>query len=217
MTSFDEALLTPEYLANPYTHYAALREAAPVYWSARLNSWVLTRFADVHAALKDPRLISSQRVSSYAGSLPATTREEMQPLFYQFDKWIGNMDPPDHTRLRRLVNVAFTARMVEELRGDIEQLIDELLDGFASGAEVDFVREFAYPLPAIVIARMLGVPSDRREQFMRWSDDLTAYGGTGRADPEIARAASRSAAEMTELFRELAADRPDPARVARRQ
>ena len=204
MVSFEEALLTPEYLANPYAYYAALRDAEPVYWSARLNAWMLTRFADVHAALKDPRLISSRRVSSYADSLPSTTREQMQPLFYQFDKWIGNMDAPDHTRLRRLVNVAFTGRMVEGLRGDIEELVAELLDAVQASGRMDFVADFAYPLPAIVIARMLGVPAERREQFMRWSDNLTAYSGTGRADPDIAQAASRSAAELTALFKELA-------------
>jgi len=84
----------------------------------------------------------------------------MQPLFYQFDKWIGNMDAPDHTRLRRLVNVAFTARMVENLRADIEKLVHELLDSLGAHRHLEFVRDFAYPLPAIVIARMLGVPPE---------------------------------------------------------
>jgi len=201
---FDSGLLTPEYLANPYRYYAQLRDTEPVHWSERLNAWVLTRYEDVRAALKNPHLISGRRVSSYAGSLPAETRGEMAPLFYQFDTWIGNMDPPDHTRLRRLVNVAFTARMVENLRSDIEQLVHELLDSLATQGQLEFVRDFAYPLPAIVIARMLGVPSESREQFMKWSDDLTAYSGTGRADTNIARSASRSAAELTALFKDLA-------------
>jgi len=79
-----------------------------------------------------------------------------------------------------------------------------LLDAVQASGRMDFVADFAYPLPAIVIARMLGVPAERREQFMRWSDNLTAYSGTGRADPDIAQAASRSAAELTALFKELA-------------
>lgn len=114
------------------------------------------------------------------------------------------MDAPDHTRLRRLVNVAFTARMVESLRFDIEELVQELLDATGSRRQIDFVRDFAYPLPAIVIARMLGVPIESRKQFMRWSDDLTAYSGTGRANSESALKASQSAAELTALFKELA-------------
>ncbi|MCH2130621.1 MAG: cytochrome P450 [Pirellulaceae bacterium] len=201
---FDSTLLSPEYLANPYRYYSLLRQTNPVHWSDRLNAWVLTRYEDVRHALKDPRLISSRRVSSYAHSLPQQTQVKMQPLFYQFEKWIGNMDPPDHTRLRRLVNVAFTARMVENLRDDISQLVHELLDSVEAHSHLDFVRDFAYPLPAIVIARMLGVPSECSAQFMKWSDDLTAYSGTGQADPEIATAASRSASELTRLFKELA-------------
>jgi cytochrome P450 len=204
---FDAALLTPDYLANPYPYYAHLRETEPVYWSGRLNGWVLTRYEDVHNALKDPRLISSRRVSSYADSLPQQTQAKMRPLFYQFDKWIGNMDAPDHTRLRRLVNVAFTARVVENLRTEIESIVDELLAATETEGSVEFVGDFAYPLTAIVIARMLGVPSGWRKQFMKWSDDLTAYSGTGRAAPAVAEAASRSAAELTALFKQLVEER----------
>lgn len=200
---FDAALLTPDYLANPYPYYAHLRETEPVYWSGRLNGWVLTRYEDVRNALKDPRLISSRRVSSYADSLPQQTQAKMPPLFYQFDKWIGNMDAPDHTRLRRLVNVAFTARVVENLRAEIESIVDELLAATGDKGTVEFVGDFAYPLPAIVIARMLGVPSEWRKPFMKWSDDLTAYSGTGRAAPAVAESASRSAAELTTLFKQL--------------
>ena len=117
---FDTDLLTPVYLANPYPSYAALRDTAPVFFSQRLNAWVLTRYQDVHLALKDARLVSSRRVSSYSQQLSAELRSQLQPLFDQFDTWIGNMDPPDHTRLRRLVNAAFTTRMVEAMRVEIE-------------------------------------------------------------------------------------------------
>ena len=200
---FDSALLTADYLENPYPYYAHLRDTEPVYWSGRLNGWVLTRYDDVRDALKDPRLISNRRVSSYADSLPQQTQAKMRPLFDQFDKWIGNMDAPDHTRLRRLVNVAFTTRVVENLRAEIASIVDELLTATGANGTVEFVSDFAYPLPAIVIARMLGVPSELRQQFMKWSDDLTAYSGTARAAPEVAESASRSAAELTALFKQL--------------
>ena len=206
-SDFDAGLLTPEYLANPYPYYAALRAAAPVCWSRRLNAWVLTRYEDVHRALKDPRLISSQRVSSFANRLPTHVRSGLEPLFTQFDAWIGNLDPPDHTRLRRLVNAAFTGRIVEALRADISQLVGELLDAAETRDRIDFIRDFAYPLPAIVIARMLGVPPEARHQLIRWSKDLTAYSGTGRADSEIARAACQAAAALSSLFDELATER----------
>ncbi|NOY30336.1 MAG: cytochrome P450, partial [Planctomycetes bacterium] len=193
---FDLHLLSPEYLADPYPYYHALRESEPVAWSERLNAWVLTRYADVLDALRHQKLISGQRVKAYADMLPPATRNEMRPLFDHVGLWIGNLDPPDHTRLRRLVNVVFTPRMVEGLRPDIEQTITELLDELMDRSSFDFVQDFAYPLPAIVISQMLGVPRADRERFMSWSDDLTAYAGTGKPDLEVARVACTSAAAL---------------------
>ncbi|MBN83231.1 MAG: cytochrome [Planctomycetaceae bacterium] len=204
---FDTDLLTPLYLANPYPSYAALRDTAPVFFSQRLNAWVLTRYQDVYRALKDGRLVSSRRVSSYSQQLSAELRSQLQPLFDQFDTWIGNMDPPDHTRLRRLVNAAFTTRMVQAMRVEIEQLIEELLAGITSGQTVDFVRDFAYPLPAIVIGRMLGVPREARQQLIGWSNALTAYSGTGQAESQVAQTASQAATSLSSLFDELARQR----------
>lgn len=105
---FEEDLLTPAYLANPYSCYAELRRHYPRYWSERLNAWILTRYEDVHAALNEPRLVSGRRVQTYADGLPAQARAQLPALYHQIGKWIGNMDAPDHTRLRRLVNTAFT-------------------------------------------------------------------------------------------------------------
>ena len=204
---FDAGLLSAAYLSNPYPYYQALRDKQPVYFSDRLNAWVLTRYQDVHRALKDPRLVSGQRVSSYAERLTTDVRRGLTPLFAQFDAWIGNMDPPNHTRLRRLVNAAFTGRIVEALRPAIGQLVAELLDAAERRGRIDFVRDFAYPLPAIVIARMLGVPAEARQQLIHWSQALTAYSGTGRADSEIARAAGQAATELSALFDELATER----------
>ena len=204
---FDTDLLTPAYLANPYPSYTALRDTAPVFFSQRLNAWVLTRYQDVHRALKDARLVSSRRVSSYSQQLSTELRPQLQPLFDQFDTWIGNMDPPDHTRLRRLVNAAFTTPMVQAMRGEIERLIEELSTDITSGQTIDFVRDFAYPLPAIVIGRMLGVPREARQELIGWSNALTAYSGTGQADSQIAQAASQAAADLSALFDELAQQR----------
>ena len=204
---FENALLTPRYLADPYPYYHALREHDPVHWSERLNAWVLTRYSDVLDALSDPRLISGQRVASYASSLPGALRPQLQPLFDQIGQWIGNLDPPDHTRLRRLINVVFTPKMVESLRPAIERLVHELLDEVRSKGAMDFVRDFTYPLPAIVIAHMLGVPPQDRDVFMNWSDNLTAYAGTGQADTDAARAASKSAAALSAFFKDLVKQR----------
>ena len=199
---FDTELLTPSYLADPYQYYRVLREGEPVYWSDRLNAWVLTRYDDVLSALRNPLLISGQRVQSYADSLPPDAEASLDPLFYQIGKWIGNMDAPAHTRLRRLVTGAFTPRMVEGLRPGVTALVNELLDKAFESESTDFIAEFAYPLPAIVIAEMLGVPAEERDRFMVWSDALTAYTGTGKPELRVAQEASDSASQLTAFFRE---------------
>lgn len=201
---FDSALLSPEYLANPYRYYQPLREHDPVAWSERMDAWIVTRYADARSALQNPKLLAGQRVAAYAERLPAEVKSELKPLFYQSDKWLNNMDPPDHKRLRRLVDQAFTAKMVEGLRPSITNLVEELLLAAKPAGRMDFVGEFAYPLPAIVIARMLGVPPEHKERFMTWSQNLVAYSGTGKAQLEAARVASRDAAEMSTFFSELA-------------
>lgn len=205
--AFDRVLLTAEYLADPYPFYQELRERAPVGFSQRLNGWIVTRYCDVAAGLLDKRLISGLRVESFLAKLTPETQEQMRPLHEHLSKWIGNMDPPDHTRLRSLVNRVFMPRMVQELAPVIDAIVDELLDAAESRGRLDFVREFAYPLPATVIARMLGVPAEDQERFIAWADDLTAYSGTGSADPALSRAAQHSVGELTAYFRAIADNR----------
>ena len=120
---FDQALLTPDYLADPYRFYRVLRENDLVHWSPRMNAWVLSRYQDVFHSLCDSRLSAGRRVETYASRLPGSTQPSLKPLFDQVDHWIGNMDHPNHTRLRKLVNKVFTPTMVEGLRADIEQLV----------------------------------------------------------------------------------------------
>ncbi len=203
LVNFDDVLLTQRYLANPYPFYDALRRSEPVHFSRRMNAWVLTRYDDVYAALRNPQLISGQRVKSYAKGLPPDTQISLQPLYYQIGKWIGNMDPPDHTRLRRLVNVAFTPRIIEGLRPRIKEVVSELLDKVDIDSPTDFIAEFAYPLPVIVIAEMLGIPVEDRDKFLAWSGPLTAYTGTGKPQLNIAQNASDSASQLTAYFKEI--------------
>ncbi|MFN0166973.1 MAG: cytochrome P450 [Bryobacteraceae bacterium] len=204
--AFDRVLLTPEYLADPYPFYRELRENAPVWFSQRLNGWVVTRYADVSAGLLEKRLISGRRVESFATGLDPATREQMRPLHEHLGKWIGNMDPPDHTRLRGLVNKAFTPRMVQELAPAISQITARLLDAAPARGEMEFVREFAYPLPATVIGEMIGVPLADQDRFIAWADDITAYTGSGSADTALSLAAQRSVAALTEYFLGIAHD-----------
>jgi len=163
----------PEFRADPYSYYRSLRASNPVYFSPALRGWILTRYADIDAVLHDPRFSVNR--------LQSTLFQRLRPLESlrpDFKAAITNnllmLDPPDHTRLRRLVNKGFTPRRVDALRPRIQAIVDEILAGLMDAREIDLIRDFAYPLPVIVIAEMLGVPAADRPQFKRWSDALVA-------------------------------------------
>ena len=145
---------SPKIKANPYEKYRKLRSLDPVHRIRLINGWVLTEYEDVDEVLRDHR-----RFSRDYGS-----ESEYKSLL--------DLDPPDHTRVRSLVSKAFTPRSVAELHPRIQQIVDDLLDGVADNDRFDLVESFAYPLPVIVIAEMLGVPAEDRDRFKLWSNDI---------------------------------------------
>ncbi len=155
--------LSPGMAQDPYPTYARLRGRDPVHRSRLMNAWVFSRFADVDAILRDHRHFSSdprKRVASRRqASLPSVAEPSI--LF---------LDPPDHTRLRALVNKAFTPRAVAALEPHIRELMTTLLDAVDDPSAFDLMRAVAKPLPVIVIAEMLGIPPADREQFGIWSN-----------------------------------------------
>jgi cytochrome P450 len=201
-------VLQPEHLANPYPLYARLRAEDPVYWDERWGSWVLTRYADVVAALHDPRLSAVHHGRSQDTSwLPEEWRASLGPVLQALGRLMLFVDPPDHTRLRGLVNKAFTPRVVENMRGQIMTLVDELLDAVRDRGQMDVIADFAYPLPAIVIAQMLGVPPEDRDRFRAWSDDFgTLLDDYGLTLENAARSLS-GMAEFMAYFRPMIARR----------
>ncbi len=205
--TFDTLLLTPQYLADPYAVFSDLRSNDPVHWSERMNGWVVTRYDDVKIALQDTRLISGQRLRSYMGQFPEAIQKRMESLYNNYTKWLVMMDPPNHTRLRALVNKAFTPRMVEGLRPLIQKLNDELFDAFEAAGRMDAIKGLAYPLPASVISEMLGIPQKDRQQFNQWADEMTAFLGSGRPKVELAEAALKSVGELTRYFLSIVAER----------
>jgi cytochrome P450 len=162
-------LLAPDVVADPHPTFARLREEDPVHWSEHHRAWVITRYDDVAAAFRDARL-SSDRASPMARAGARGGGAEGDPVVSVLSHWMVFRDPPDHTRLRRAMRAAFTPPAIDALRPRIEQVVDELLDGLA--AEVDFVSQFAVPMPALVIAQLLGLPGEDHDQFRAWSEDL---------------------------------------------
>src|SRR6266480_270257 len=163
-TVTDQDLLSPELTENPFAYFAELRASDPVHWAPASKAWLLTRYDDVVAAFGDPRL-SSDRVRPLLEVLPAQRRAEYGPMLEIISRWMVVTDPPVHTRLNRLASRAFRQQRVSAMSGWIGELVEELLDDFVASGGDDFLAGLAYPLPAAVIARMMGVPQQDRVAF----------------------------------------------------
>lgn len=165
-------------LENPFAIYALLRTVRPVMRMPTPGYdgpgvWFLTRYADVHTALRDPRFsvdrMRATIIRENVERLPAFIRQTAQGL-----RSMLTMDPPDHTRVRKLVNKAFTPRRIEGLRRHIEIIVDELLAPVKGAGRMDVIDALAAPLPAIVIAELLGVPAEDHRQFKSWASEIVA-------------------------------------------
>ena len=162
----------PEFRINPYPFYERIRAEAPIHQAA-FGGWVFSRYAECEAILGDHRFSSDGRNSEayhafMAQRGPLTPEEQLlenaRPFLFR--------DPPDHTRLRGLVNKAFTPRVVEALRPRIRQIVDELIDAVRDAGSMEVIEDLAYPLPITVICEMLGVPAEDRHLFREWSREL---------------------------------------------
>jgi cytochrome P450 len=208
MTQYD--LNSAEFLANPYPVYDQLRLNDPIFWSAENNYWILTRYADI-ASLVQNNQLSSNRIAAHAGRMPAQAATHFRPFFTAVSSWMLMIDPPDHTRLRGLVSKAFTPRVVENMRALVEKLVDDMLARVKQQHRMDVMADLANPLPAIVIAEMLGVPGSDQQQFKAWSDDIAmALGGldsAGSRDELFAlyNIAQKSFLDLSSYFRERVA------------
>ena len=160
----------PEFRANPFPIYHMLRAAMPVFQTP-VGVWLISRYADGDLILKDKRFVTIDlKKMGEGGQLPPS--ELVDAARESMGMTMLFMDPPSHGRIRGLVSKAFTPRMIESLRPRIQQIADELIAKFDRGGIVDLIGEFAYPLPVIVIAEMLGIPVEDRDLFRKWTGDL---------------------------------------------
>jgi cytochrome P450 len=193
--------MDPEFLADPYPTYRRLRTEDPVHQSP-LGFWVLTRYEDVAAVLRDARFIKEPLAALVAARLGN-----------EVPRGVGlsmlDRDPPDHTRLRSLVSKAFTPRVVEGLRPRIQQIVDGLVARAEAAGSMDLIEEFAYPIPVNVICEMMGVPVEDHERFKGWSLDI-ARGLDSiwlPPDSEIPRRSAAARHAISDYFRELIGQR----------
>ena len=178
----DSPLAQASYRANPYGYYARLREEAPLQKVILPNGvevYLVTRYADVQAGLTDQRLVKDIHNARPPGP---GSQEGMGPLR---NSNMLRADQPAHTRLRKLANEAFKPKYVNQMRGHIEQIAQDLLDKVQAAGRMDLISDFAFPLPITVISEMLGVPANNRDQFRAWSSALIASGALTSENPPL--------------------------------
>jgi cytochrome P450 len=184
LASFDENLLCDDAVRDPYEYFRPLRKHDPVHWNPRHKAWVVTPHAEVSRSLRGQHL-TAERITPFSKAVGrASESDDVDATFAILKDWVVFRDPPEHTRLRTLVSRAFAPTIVRQRTDEIAATIATLIGRLERGAVVDLIEEFAYPLPAIVIAEMLGAPPEDRDLFKGWSDRLTAlvFGAYGQAD-----------------------------------
>lgn len=201
----DIDLLSAEAIRDPYAFFGQLREHDPVHWNAAHKSWVVTRYEDVAAGFLDRRLSSDRVEAIYSTKLSAEERVRRAPTYEVLSDWMVFKDPPAHTRLRNLVKAAFTPRAVQALAPRITEIVDHVLD-LPDDGTVDVVGDIAYPIPAMVIAEMLGVPPEDRELFRAWSNDITMLIFEGARDEDDRRIAQDGLTALADYLRGLVDD-----------
>jgi len=206
---FEDQLLSPAFFSDPYPTYHRLRSEAPVYWSDALGGWVLTRYEDVVSILRRPELYSSTgRVSYLLRQLPEAARREVELLERHYTLGLAHSDPPDHTRLRTLLSKAFTSRLIEARQPRIQALVDQLLDRVEGSGRMDIIHDLAYPLPATIIAEIIGAPAEDIDLFRQWAIGINRlFESGGRVTPASVAAAQSSLVEMREYIGRLIIER----------
>ncbi|WP_075027314.1 cytochrome P450 family protein [Streptomyces mirabilis] len=202
-------LFTWEFASNPYPAYAWLREHAPVRRTrlpSGVEAWLVTRYADAKQALADARLSKNPAhhdEPAHAKGKTGIPGERKAELMTH----LLNIDPPDHTRLRRLVSKAFTPRRVAEFAPRVQELTDQLIDQFAAKGSADLIHEFAFPLPIYAICDLLGVPREDQDDFRDWAGMMIRHGGGPRGG--VARSVKKMRGYLLELIHKKREGLPD--------
>ena len=193
--------LLPEFHANPYPFYRALREEDPVHESP-LGFWVCTRYDDAVMVLRDPRF-GREGMADLLESRLGIARDASHTRDMLF------RDPPDHTRLRGLVSRAFTPRVVDVMRPHIQEIVDGLLDRVEGAGAMDVIEDLAYPLPVTVICELLGVPTADQDVFKGWSNDIARSLDAAilPAGSDVLARGREARLAITDYFRSLIATR----------
>ncbi|MFZ3365845.1 MAG: cytochrome P450 [Candidatus Sulfotelmatobacter sp.] len=202
-------LFSDEILQDPYPTYARLHEEGPLHYvdvGSKWAVWSVFSHAECSSIAKDPRL-SAKRAKQMLLPLPLSRQSEFSELSRMLSLWLIFMDPPEHTRLRKLLNKGFSAAAVEGLRPQAEAIVDKMLKPLQHGSEVELMNEFANPMPVRIISELLGVPQALHGTFVNASRAIAVFRGNPNRTVEEARAAQDALVELTEFFRKTVAER----------
>ncbi len=204
-----KVLFSDEILQDPYPTYARLHEEGPLHFvdvGGKWAVWSIFSHAECSSIAKDPRL-SAKRAQQMFLPLPLSRQSEFSELARMLGLWMIFMDPPEHTRLRKLLNKGFSPAAIEGLRPQIEAIVDRMLKPLQRGSEVELMREFANPMPVRIISEMLGIPQELHDTFVNWSRAIAVFRGSPDRTVEQARAAQDALIELTDFFRKTVAER----------
>lgn len=196
----------PATINDPIPHLRRLQQSEPVYWSDVLRGWVITRYEDVKRVLRNDNF-SADRISPFFEAMPPEKQQPIKELIRYLNTWVAFKDPPEHTRLRQLMRTVFTPAAVAEMSGFIESAVDHLLAELEGKKQIDFIEEFAYPLPAMVILEMLGLPQSDMDLLKDWSNKMQLFIGSATTSPHKYALAEEGAIQMAAYFREVIRDR----------
>jgi cytochrome P450 len=202
-------VFSDEILQDPYPTYARLHEEGPLHYldlGSKWAVWSIFSHAECSSIAKDPRC-SAKRAQQMLLPLPLSRHAEFSELARMLGLWLIFMDPPEHTRLRKLLNKGFSLAAIEGLRPQVEAIVDRMLKPLEQGSEVDLMCEFANPMPVRIILEMLGIPQELRDTFVDWSRAIAVFRGNPNRTVEEARAAQDALIELTEFFRKTVAER----------
>lgn len=205
MTTLD--VHDPGFIADPYPALSALREEGPILWNEQTNQWMVTRFEDVASSLRDRRLGRDYSHRFTSEEIGRPEPDQRWSNFNDHERWsLLCLEPPDHTRIRRLISKVFTPRAITKLDEPIRALSDELLDSCAENGSFDMLTDYAQPFSVAVICSMLGVPRSDAQLLLDWSHAIVKMYELS-APEDVKRAADRAAGEYIAYTRALIADK----------
>src|SRR3984885_13328034 len=209
IASGKKVVFNDDILQDPYPTYARMHEEGPLHYVDVGNKWAVWSIfshAECSSIAKDPRL-SAKRAKQMLLPLPLSRQPEFSELARMLSLWLIFMDPPEHTRLRKLLNKGFSAAAVEGLRPRVEAIVDRMLKPLQRGSEVELMHEFANPMPVRIILEMLGIPQEMRDTFVNWSRAIAVFRGSPDRTVEQAREAQDALIALTDFFRKTVAER----------